>query len=74
MKKGQVLATIDQAELRKQPQQQQAKLTQLESQHQAVGSLQGQRLEQEKRSPLCGKVTPRDRICISFFMVRSLIY
>lgn len=50
IKKGQVLATIDQAELRKQLQQQQAKLTELESQDQAVGSLQGQRLEQEKRS------------------------
>ncbi|QFS52024.1 NHLP bacteriocin system secretion protein [Nostoc sphaeroides] len=50
IKKGQVLATIDQAELRKQLQQQQAKLTQLESQDQAVGSLQRQRLEQEKRS------------------------
>ena len=50
IKKGQVLATIDQAELGKQLQQQQAKLTQLESQDQAVGSLQGQRLEQEKRS------------------------
>ncbi len=50
IKKGQVLATIDQAELRKQLQQQQAKLTQLESQDEAVGSLQGQRLEQEKRS------------------------
>ncbi|MBD2564691.1 MULTISPECIES: NHLP bacteriocin system secretion protein [Nostoc] len=50
IKKGQVFATIDQAELRKELQQQQAKLTQLESQDQAVGSLQGQRLEQEKRS------------------------
>ncbi|MFS0519412.1 NHLP bacteriocin system secretion protein [Nostoc sp. UIC 10607] len=50
IKKGQVLATIDQAELRKQLQQQQAKLTQLDLQDQAVGSLQGQRLEQEKRS------------------------
>jgi HlyD family secretion protein len=50
IKKGQVLATIDQAELRKQLQQQRAKLTELESQDQAVGSLQGQRLEQEKRS------------------------
>ncbi|ACC85199.1 NHLP bacteriocin system secretion protein [Nostoc punctiforme] len=50
IKKGQVLATIDQAELRKQLQQQQAKLTQLESQDEAVGSLQGQRLQQEKRS------------------------
>jgi hypothetical protein len=25
-----------------------------------------ERLEQEKRLPLCGKVTPRYRICISF--------
>ncbi|MHC5939183.1 NHLP bacteriocin system secretion protein [Nostoc sp.] len=50
VKKGQLLGTIDQAELRKQLQQQQAKLTELESQDQAVGSLQGQRLEQEKRS------------------------
>jgi HlyD family secretion protein len=50
VKKGQVLATIDQAELRKQLQQQRAKLTELESQDLAVGSLQGQRLEQEKRS------------------------
>jgi HlyD family secretion protein len=50
IKKGQVLATIDQTELGKQLQQQQAKLTQLESQDEAVGSLQGQRLEQEKRS------------------------
>jgi HlyD family secretion protein len=66
VKKGQVLATIDQAELRKQLQQQRAKLTELASQDLAVGSLQGQRLEQEKRSPLCGKVTPRYRICISF--------
>ncbi|MHC5861749.1 NHLP bacteriocin system secretion protein [Nostoc sp.] len=50
VKKGQVLATIDQAELRKQLQQQRAKLTELESQNQAVGSLQGQRLQQEERS------------------------
>ncbi|NMG07813.1 NHLP bacteriocin system secretion protein [Brasilonema sp. UFV-L1] len=50
VKKGQVLATIDQAELRKQLQQQRAKLRELESQDQAVGSLQGQRLEQEKLS------------------------
>lgn len=50
IKKGQVLATIDQAELRKQLQQQQAKLTELQSQDQAVGSLQRQRLELEKRS------------------------
>ncbi|MDF5708717.1 MAG: NHLP bacteriocin system secretion protein [Nostoc sp. S4] len=50
IKKGQVLATIDQAELRKQLQQQQAKLTELQSQDKAVGSLQGQRLQQEERS------------------------
>ncbi len=50
IKKGQVLATIDQAELRKQLQQQRAKLIEIQSQDQAVGSLQGQRLEQEQRS------------------------
>lgn len=50
IKKGQVLATIDQAELRKQLQQQRVKLTELESQDKAVGSLQGQRLQQEERS------------------------
>ena len=50
IKKGQVLATIDQAELRKQLQQQRTKLTELQSQDQAVGSLQGLRLEQEQRS------------------------
>lgn len=50
IKKGQLLATIDQAELRKQLQQQRAKLTELRSQDQAVGSLQGLRLEQEQRS------------------------
>ncbi|MGJ5676694.1 MAG: NHLP bacteriocin system secretion protein [Nostochopsis sp.] len=50
IKKGQVLATIDQAELRKQLQQQRTKLTELQSQDKAVASLQGQRLEQEQRS------------------------
>ncbi|MCM0592877.1 MAG: NHLP bacteriocin system secretion protein [Gloeotrichia echinulata DEX184] len=50
IKKGQVLATIDQAELRKQLQQQQAKLTELQSQDQAVASLQGVRREQEQLS------------------------
>ncbi|MEH1881080.1 NHLP bacteriocin system secretion protein [Nostoc sp.] len=49
IKKGQVLATIDQAELRKQLQQQRTKLTELQSQDQAVGSLQELRLEQEKQ-------------------------
>ena len=46
--KGQVLATIDQSELRKQLQQQQTKLNELESQNNAVGSLQGQKIGQEK--------------------------
>lgn len=50
VKKGQVLATIDQAELRKQLQQQQAKLTEIQSQDQAVSLLQGQRLQQEQQS------------------------
>ncbi|MBD2679334.1 MULTISPECIES: NHLP bacteriocin system secretion protein [Nostoc] len=50
IKKGQVLATIDQAELRKQLQQQRTKLTEFQSQDQAVGSLQGQRFQQEQRS------------------------
>jgi HlyD family secretion protein len=50
VKKGQVLATIDQAELRKQLQQQRAKLTELQSLDTATSSLQGQRLEQEKGS------------------------
>ncbi|ODH02077.1 NHLP bacteriocin system secretion protein [Nostoc sp. KVJ20] len=50
IKKGQILATIDQADLRQQLQQQRAKLVQLESQDQAVNSLQGQRLEQDKQS------------------------
>lgn len=49
IKKGQVLATIDQAELRKQLQQQRTKLIEIQSQDQAVGSLQGLRLEQEKQ-------------------------
>ncbi len=50
VKKGQVLATIDQIELRKQLQQQRAKLAELESQDKAAGSLQELRLEQDKRS------------------------
>ncbi|MBD2387108.1 NHLP bacteriocin system secretion protein [Cylindrospermum sp. FACHB-282] len=50
IKKGQVLATIDQMDLYKQLQQQRVKLTQLDSQNQAVGLLQGQRLEQDKQS------------------------
>jgi len=50
VKKGQVLGTLDQVELRKQLQQQRDKLTELQSQDQAVGSLQGLRNEQEKRT------------------------
>jgi HlyD family secretion protein len=50
VKKGQVLATMNQAELHKQLQQQREKLVELESQDQAVGSLQGIRIEQDKRS------------------------
>jgi HlyD family secretion protein len=49
VKKGDVIGTINQAELRKQLQQQRAKLAELDSQDQAVGSLQQQRIEQEKR-------------------------
>ncbi|HBW33040.1 NHLP bacteriocin system secretion protein [Anabaena sp. FACHB-709] len=62
IKKGQVLATIDQAELRKQLQQQRGKLTQLESQDKAVGSLQGRRLEQEERSQQQQRQYLRQRI------------
>ena len=50
VKKGQVLATIDQVELHKQLQQQRTKLAELESQDQAANSLQQLRLEQDKRS------------------------
>ncbi len=50
VKKGQILATIDQAELRKQLQQQRLKLTELQSQDQAVGSLQSFKLAQEQLS------------------------
>jgi HlyD family secretion protein len=50
VKRGQVLATIDQLELRKQLQQQQAKLTELESHNQIAVSLQQQRIEQDRLS------------------------
>ena len=50
VKKGQVLGTINQTELQKQLQQQRDKLTQLQSQNQAVSSLQALRTEQEKHS------------------------
>jgi HlyD family secretion protein len=47
IKKGQILATIDQSELLKQLQQQRAKLTELKLQEQAANSLQGIRTQQE---------------------------
>jgi HlyD family secretion protein len=50
VKKGDVLGTIDQSELRKQLQQQRSKLTELRSQDRAVGSLQGVRNAEERRS------------------------
>jgi HlyD family secretion protein len=62
VKKGQVLATIDQQDLRKQLQQQRAKLTELQSQDQAVGSLQGLRTEQEKISMQQQQLYFRQRI------------
>jgi HlyD family secretion protein len=48
VKKGDVLATIDQAELQKQLQQQRAKLSDLQAQHQVANSLQGQRSVMEQ--------------------------
>jgi HlyD family secretion protein len=60
--KGQTLATIDQSELRKQLQQQQIKLKELELQDSAVGSLQGQRLQQEKISMQQQKIYLQQRI------------
>lgn len=50
VKKGIVLATIDQTELQNQLQQQRAKLAELESQNQNANSLQGQRNQQEIRA------------------------
>ncbi|UKO95888.1 NHLP bacteriocin system secretion protein [Nostoc sp. UHCC 0870] len=50
IQKGQVLATIDQADLRQQLQQQRAKLVQLESQDQAANSIFNQRLKQDEQS------------------------
>jgi len=50
VKKGQILGTINQTELQKQLQQQRTKLAQLQSQNQAVSSLQALRIEQEKHS------------------------
>ncbi|GET37488.1 NHLP bacteriocin system secretion protein [Microseira wollei] len=48
VKKGDAIATINQADLRKQLEQQRAKLTELESQDRGLGSVQQQRIEQEK--------------------------
>jgi HlyD family secretion protein len=50
VKKGQILATIDQTELQKQLLQQRGKLAELESQNQNARSLQGQRSEFELRA------------------------
>lgn len=50
VKKGEVLATLDQAQLRKQLQQQQAKLAELTTQDQAVSALQGQGSTSEKNT------------------------
>ncbi|MBD2489588.1 NHLP bacteriocin system secretion protein [Aulosira sp. FACHB-615] len=50
IKKGQVLAIIDQSDLRQQLEQQKAKLTQLESQDQAANSIFKQRLAQDAQS------------------------
>lgn len=50
VKKGQILATLDQAQLRKQLQQQQAKLAELTTQDQAVSLLQGQGSVSEKNT------------------------
>ncbi|MBW4510395.1 MAG: NHLP bacteriocin system secretion protein [Scytonematopsis contorta HA4267-MV1] len=50
VKKGQILATIDQTELQKQLQQQRTKLSELQAQDQAASSLQGQGSTQEKKT------------------------
>ena len=52
VKKGIVLATIDQTELQKQLQQQRAKLVELESQNQNANSLQGQRNQQDRKNQI----------------------
>ena len=50
VKKGEVLATINQAELQKQLQQQRVKLTELEAQNQNANSLQSSRSELETKA------------------------
>ncbi len=50
VRKGDVLGTIDQADLRKQLQQEHAKLAELQAQSQDASSLQGQRSELDKKA------------------------
>jgi HlyD family secretion protein len=50
VRKGEVLATINQADLQKQLQQQRAKLVELQAQEQVLGSLQVQRNDLEKKA------------------------
>lgn len=50
VRKGDVLGTIDQADLRKQLQQERAKLAELQMQNQDASSLQGQRSELDKKA------------------------
>ena len=50
VKKGDAIATINQADLRKQLEQQGTKLTELESQDRGLDSVQHQRIEQEKKA------------------------
>jgi HlyD family secretion protein len=50
IKKGQIIAKIDQTELKKQLQQQQLKLSELQAQDRAVGLLQGRGIIEEKKT------------------------
>jgi HlyD family secretion protein len=50
VRKGDVLGTIDQADMRKQLQQERAKLAELQAQNQRASSLQGQRNELDKKA------------------------
>lgn len=50
VKKGDVLGTIDQADLRKQLELERDKLVDLQAQNQSAGSLQGQRIELDKKA------------------------
>ncbi|MEQ9485084.1 NHLP bacteriocin system secretion protein [Coleofasciculus sp. F4-SAH-05] len=62
VKKGQVLATLDQTELQKQLQQQRAKLTELEAQNLAASSLQGKGSLQEIQTIRLQRQNNRQRI------------